>query len=308
MLNLCNNDDDVELQELMTDSSEIAEAMMKASMVNVENVIQAAMLERVAQVHVKRRDKLSSKADRMTRAEDREQNADKKRGMRAMARKTHGPSTPPLLFVKRDGHGGEDKPAGTYTTAPDEIDGIVRRTWRKIYDGNAKDPGLLVKTFMSKYVRQIFTSKAYDVQDVTTQAVYDVFKHGKKSAAGLDSWEPEELSLMSWEACAWTAALYRMIENGASWPQGTQHARAAFLEKDGSVPGEVQSYRILLIMSALYRKWATMRLRDLEGWVAQWALPEMYAGVGCQGAADAWYQILIDIEELRLDEQCFCCP
>ena len=49
-------------------------------------------------------------------------------------------------------------------------------------------------------------------------------------------------------------------QHAPTWPQGTEAAKAAFLEKDGAVPGQVMSYRILLIMAALYRKWATIRL------------------------------------------------
>ena len=88
-----------------------------------------------------------------------------------------------------------------------------------------------------------------------------------------------------------------MIEEGAPWPTSTRHAKIAYLEKQGSVPGEVMSYRPLTIMSPLYRRWANLRLLCLDGWVAKWALPQMYAGVAQQGAADASYQVLADVEK-----------
>ena len=94
--------------------------------------------------------------------------------------------------------------------------------------------------------------------------MYQAFTRGKKSAAGLDSWEPEELALFSPLACSWTAKLYKAIEEGARWPDGTEQAKAAFLEKEGAIPGEVMSYRVLLIMAVLYRRWASIRLRSMK--------------------------------------------
>ena len=48
-----------------------------------------------------------------------------------------------------------------------------------------------------------------------------------------------------------------------------------------------------------------MRLRHLEPWVNQWALPEMHAGVPEMGAVDAWHEVLTTIEELKLNGKSF---
>ena len=50
-------------------------------------------------------------------------------------------------------------------------------------------------------------------------------------------------------------------------------------------------YRILLILPRLYRRWASLRLRDLGTWVQGWATPEMYAGVQGGGAELAWWHV-----------------
>ena len=50
------------------------------------------------------------------------------------------------------------------------------------------------------------------------------------------------------------------------------------------------------MLSALYRRWASVRLADLEGWVRQWALPEMYAGVPGKGASQAWWETALRAE------------
>ena len=70
-----------------------------------------------------------------------------------------------------------------------------------------------------------------------------------------------------------------MVEEGGDWPEAMREAKAAFLVKDPSKVEDPLAYRVLLILAAVYRRWASLRLRHLEGWVAQWQLPEMFAGV-----------------------------
>ena len=42
-----------------------------------------------------------------------------------------------------------------------------------------------------------------------------------------------------------------------------------------------------------------MRLADLEPWIKEWQLPEMYAGVPGVGAEEAWWTTAIDFEDLQ---------
>jgi hypothetical protein len=64
-----------------------------------------------------------------------------------------------------------------------------------------------------------------------------------------------------------------------------------FLSKTEEPSTDPMEYRILLILSRLYRRWASIRLRDLHGWIQQWQLPEMYAGVPGGGAELAWWHL-----------------
>ena len=64
------------------------------------------------------------------------------------------------------------------------------------------------------------------------------------------------------------------------------HARAAYMEKHPDESLNPLAYRILLIMPVAYRKWATTRLRALMPWVDEWALEEIFAGIGGQGSGD----------------------
>ena len=113
----------------------------------------------------------------------------------------------------------------------------------------------------------------------------------------MDEWAPADLALLSDSAYGWIARLLNVIENGGAWPRGMCLARAAFMVKDPKKVEQPLSYRILLILSAIYRRWATLRLRHMSEWISTWALPEMYAGVHGRGAADAWYATAAEMEE-----------
>lgn len=112
----------------------------------------------------------------------------------------------------------------------------------------------------------------------------------------MDSWHPAELALVSYDVARWIAEPFELIEEGEEWPQASVHAKLAYLEKEGITPGEAMSYRPITISSPLYRVWAAMRLRDMEQWIATWALSDMYAGIPGQGAIDAWLSVLLELE------------
>lgn len=65
--------------------------------------------------------------------------------------------------------------------------------------------------------------------------------------------------------------------------------------------GGVMPYRPLTIMSPFYRRFATKRLFSMAGWIMLCAHPQMYAGAGLQGVADATYQVLADVEHMTVE-------
>ena len=83
--------------------------------------------------------------------------------------------------------------------------------------------------------------------------------------------------------------MLNQVERGRPWPDGLQHANAAYLAKDPNKTDDPLCHRVLMVLPTVVRRWASHRLHDLEPWTEQWALSEMYAGVGSQGAEDAWY-------------------
>ena len=195
---------------------------------------------------------------------------------------------------------------GQITTNPDDMDDVVRRAWKKVYDGTTNNIGEAVNNYLHKYAKYILKAEAFTVEDLTGQRVQEFFSQIGDSAAAMDGWNPKELSLLSPKMYEAIATMLTQIEQGAPWPHSVVQAKVAYLQKDGAVEGEVMSYRPLTISAALYRAWAALRLEDMQHWISHWRLDEMYAGVPGKGAVDAWHEALSQIEDLKLDEVPYC--
>ena len=104
-------------------------------------------------------------------------------------------------------------------------------------------------------------------------------KEAKFSAAGLDQWATQDFSILSNEAYDWLAIMFNEIEAGAPWPEPTLHAKGAYLLKDPDDKGDPLGYRVLLVMSVPYRRYAATRLRQCNAWIGEWATPDRFAGI-----------------------------
>ncbi|WP_353239581.1 hypothetical protein, partial [Limnohabitans sp.] len=144
---------------------------------------------------------------------------------------------------------------------------------------------------MAKYRDFVFRGEPFPVSDITGERLRREFKHSAATAASWDQWEHREWAIMPDLAAEWLARLLNLVEQGAPWPTATTWGKAFFLSKNDEPSTAPMEYRILLILSRLYRRWASMRLRDLQGWVRTWQLPEMYAGVPGGGADMAWWHL-----------------
>ena len=103
------------------------------------------------------------------------------------------------------------------------------------------------------------------------------------------------------KAFQYITELLNLIENGAPWPRATTKGRLAFLAKDPDNPHDVLAHRLLSILSVLYRKWGTVRLKNLIPWAADWKVDGFFAGFGGVGAEEAWWETALIIEEHLID-------
>ena len=109
------------------------------------------------------------------------------------------------------------------------------------------------------------------IEEITGEDVERVVRSQKETAGGMDQWMRAEFKLLSREACNRMAEMFMMIEEGASWPEDTTMARAAFLAKDEEPDLDAVAYRVLLMLATAYRTWAKVRLEHLHPWIGTWA-------------------------------------
>ena len=211
----------------------------------------------------------------------------------------------PLTSIARTSIGLAGQPIGSVTLAPSEVYRITIDTWAAIHEGNQRDLQTDAGTFIEDLDNQRLLYKASEflLDDLTGKDIMEGIDNAKKSAAGLDQWSPSEFSLLSLYACQQLAILRNTIESGAKWPDALRDARAAFLPKDMDDPTNPLADRVLLIMPTLYRRWASVRLKQLLPWTKQWGLEDMVAGVEGVGAEDGWWETSFQLEAARLKEQ-----
>eukprot|EP00973_Karenia_brevis_P045649 6322247-Karenia_brevis.AAC.1 len=53
-------------------------------------------------------------------------------------------------------------------------------------------------------------------------------------------------------------------------------------------------------MPILYRRWAAVRLSDLQPWIDLWSDGNMFAGIQGRSAEDAWYLTSLDSEHSQV--------
>ena len=171
-------------------------------------------MERAAEKHSNIRNTLLGRMKAEVAKTRRNENEDSKAGMRNRCRRINGPVAAPLLYVIRDDKCAGNHEPGTYTTNPQEVDSVVRTAWQKRYTGNVENANHVAKQFAAKYSKYLFRLPPQEAPPIIVELVHVAFSKGGKSAAGMDSWEPEEMALMSMEGCRWTARFYTMIEAG----------------------------------------------------------------------------------------------
>ncbi len=186
--------------------------------------------------------------------------------------------------------GPKGEPIGSFTTNPVEIDAIIRNDYDPIYHGNIEDLEEHASSFIKKFLPFLFQDTEFQVDPIEGPLLMELCTHGPFSSGGMDGWAPQDWSILPLQAFIWLAHLLNTIESGASWPRGTLHGKSSFLRKDPSNPSlKSTDFRVLLLLSILYRRWASYRLFSLQPWIAKWVLDEMYAGIPGRCAEDAWW-------------------
>ena len=150
------------------------------------------------------------------------------KGVKEVVARIDNRQAQPIAFLERDREGPQGQEAGTITTDPKEIDGIVKRAWKKIYAGTKDDTKKATEEFLEKYKAYLYRAEEYIIHAITMEDVREACREAGKTAGGLDGWDPADMSLLSDTVYGHIAALMNLIEAGAPWPAPMTTARAAF--------------------------------------------------------------------------------
>ncbi len=192
---------------------------------------------------------------------------------------------------------GPGKEKGTTATDPHEVDAILHSVWDKITWGNFDDPKKDALAFCATYYKHIFHAQEHQIHDIQAQDLKNQCKYDIQSAPGLDGWAAADLELLSDKAYQLLADMLNTIEMGAPWPKAMLATRAVFLAKDENDTQNPLAYRILKITSGLYRKWGSLRMRQLQSWVELWDDEALHAGVPGKGAIDGSLKTALQVEQ-----------
>ena len=196
----------------------------------------------------------------------RQDNKAKLNGPRAhslISRTLKASSPAPMTCLKRTEDAGPNKPKGSYTSCPKEIDNILRAARGNITNGNVRHLQDGAAEFICKYRKFCHNAPEWQIGDLDRDKFIKVCRTDKDSAAGLDGWAARDIALLSDHAIQLMTDLLNAIERGAPWPQHMLQTRAVFLSKDANSTDNPLAYRILKITSGWYRKWASCRNREL---------------------------------------------
>ena len=221
--------------------------------------------------------------------------ADPSTGLGASYRALRGPrAAGPTYLRDPDGHG-----EAAYTSDPARLDQIARDEWGKVYKGSDEDETLLVSEFCAKYADYMVFQPESNIGPITASDLMRELRTASHTSAGFTGWHQSELAHLSWEAVVQAAELLNAIEAGCPWPEQTLPVRASFVSKAGPVTNPdagCMDFRVLSVLDVLYRRWGSLRVKQLRPWTRSWASPHLFAGVPGASAQDAWWELGLQVE------------
>ena len=157
----------------------------------------------------------------------------------------------------------------------------------------------MVPQLCAKYSDHMVFRHEWDLGQITALDLLREFRAAPHTAAGFTGWEQAELAHISWEAATQAANLLNAIESGCPWPDQTLLVRASFVSKGGPVSNPdagCMDYRVLSVLDVLYRRWGSLRVKQLRPWTRSWASHHLFAGVPGASAQDAWWELGLQVE------------
>ena len=166
--------------------NEILEMYNTIQGIKVDNIIHSAKIQRTGELHATRAKLLQSKIKVEATKIKSEANSDKKQGIKKLSRAIGEAPAKPLMFVKRDMDTDDGGKKGEITTNPQEVDAIVKRAWKVIYDGVAANMEVAINAFFEQFAHCILHQEEHLAKEVDGDMVYESFRNTADSVGAMD--------------------------------------------------------------------------------------------------------------------------
>ena len=179
---------------------------------------------------------------------------------------------------------------------PDRIDEQFRKAWLPFFCRVGRGVADL-SVFDREVGGWLPRLGEFDCPPLLGSDLYYVVQHKRASASGLDGWGWRDLKAFPEAWFDWLAVVLSRVESDGVWPEGLLDAYVTMIPKtDGDATPLGQ--RPLCVLPAVYRIWASVRLRHLDSWLRLGSLFLFLSAGGGRGSVDAWYSTALDFEEV----------
>ncbi|KAJ9436815.1 Retrovirus-related Pol polyprotein from type-1 retrotransposable element R2 [Diplonema papillatum] len=187
---------------------------------------------------------------------------------------------------------------GRYTANLREIDATLQKEWAPINRMYASRPEPCYEAFKAEYAEYI-RCRPMVCRDLTGDDLRSVL--GKKQRAGVpgvDGWSTAELKKLPLPLLNALAKVFNAIEATGTWPNALLEAAVTLIPKDETL--DPLALRPITVTSAVYRLWASTRLRDVVQWQEGWIADSQHGFRPKHGTVDVVFEIASQIEEALL--------
>lgn len=142
---------ELHIEEAQTNAIQMGEILTQANMCDLDKVIHAAKLRRLAEAHASRAKAIRDKLRAEVQNAKATNKSCKKFGVKNLSAAIRDQKAQALTCVARDRDTKDGGKKGQRTANPTDIDAVARRAWGNIYDGVADAIGNVVDIFMNRF-------------------------------------------------------------------------------------------------------------------------------------------------------------
>ncbi|KAJ9451436.1 Retrovirus-related Pol polyprotein from type-1 retrotransposable element R2 [Diplonema papillatum] len=200
--------------------------------------------------------------------------------------------------LPKEEEGGWPGVGGQYTANARQIDAALQKEWapvNRMYECKQEPSYEAFRTEYAEYIEH----RPMECRDLTGEDLRSIL--GKKrdgGVPGVDGWNTAELKKLPLPLLNALAEVFNAIEATGTWPDALLEAAVTLIPKDETL--DPLALRPITVTSAIYRLWASTRLRDVVQWQEKWIANSQHGFRPKHGTVDVVFEIASQIEEALL--------